>query len=84
MAIVSDGDERSDTQFYLGLAAQWTKRKTEAISAYKKVLANNPSCYSAIFNSLLLCSSHTDAPSLELLEKIFPVSGAAILMRNNK
>lgn len=69
MAIVSDGDERSDTQFYLGLAAQWTKRKVEAISAYKKVLAINPTYYSAIFNSLLLCTSHTDAPLLELLEK---------------
>ncbi|MFG5886689.1 hypothetical protein [Escherichia coli] len=68
MAIVSDGDERSDTQFYLGLAAQWTKRKVEAISAYKNVLAINPTYYSAIFNSLLLCTSHTDAPLLELLE----------------
>lgn len=69
MARISDGDERSNVQFYLGLASQWTKRRAEAISAYKKVLALHPTHYSAIYNSLLLCASYTDAPLLEQLEQ---------------
>ncbi len=69
MAGISDGDERSNVQFYLGLASQWTKRKAEAISAYKKVIALNPTHYSAIFNTLLLCTSHSDSPLLKQLEQ---------------
>lgn len=68
MVMISDGDERPDVQFYLGLAAQWTKRKAEAIAAYKKVLALQPTYYSAIFNTLLLCTSHIDVLLLEQLE----------------
>ncbi|WP_155753894.1 hypothetical protein [Burkholderia cepacia] len=65
MKIVADGDERPEVQFYLGLAAQRTRHQVAARSAYQRVLAQQPHHHSAIYNSLLLCTSTEDSPFLD-------------------
>jgi hypothetical protein len=65
MDTVSDGNDRPDVQFYLGLAAQRTNREAGARAAYQRVLAQQPIHHSAIFNSLLLCKTPADRPFLE-------------------
>ncbi|WP_129517828.1 hypothetical protein [Burkholderia stabilis] len=63
--LVSQGDDRPDVQFDLGLGAQWMKKDATARTAYQRTLANQPDNGSAIFNALLLCKSSADAQFLE-------------------
>lgn len=65
MKVISQGDDRPEVQFYLGLSAQWMKQDAAARAAYQRTLANAPAHYSAIFNALLLCKAVADAPFLE-------------------
>ncbi|WP_148094465.1 hypothetical protein, partial [Burkholderia contaminans] len=69
MEITAAGDDRADVQFFLGLAAQWKKQSAVARAAYQKVLEQAPRYSSAIFNSLLLCATPEDAPSLDLSKR---------------
>jgi hypothetical protein len=65
LTVLAEGDNRPDVQFYLGLAAQRTDRAVEARAAYKSVLEQDSTYHSAIFNALLLCTTHADTPFLE-------------------
>ncbi|ENZ7192895.1 hypothetical protein ACG755_000071 [Klebsiella variicola] len=69
MNIISDDDERTSVQFYLGWSSQEMNYKSRAISAYQDVLLAEPGHYSAIFNMLLLCTTQADRPLLEQLEQ---------------
>ncbi|EIO7468159.1 hypothetical protein ABL602_000259 [Salmonella enterica subsp. enterica] len=69
MVAISDGDERTSVQFYLGWSSQEMKYKSKAISAYQNVLLTEPGHYSAIFNMLLLCTTQNDRPLLDQLEQ---------------
>jgi hypothetical protein len=68
MQRVAEGDDRPDVHFYCGLAASWTNRDVEARAAYAQVLEKQPNNHSAIFNSLLLCKTHSDTSFLDRLE----------------
>ncbi|WP_131723281.1 MULTISPECIES: hypothetical protein [Burkholderia] len=77
--IVSQGDDRPDVQFDLGLGAQWMKNDATARIAYQRTLANQPANGSAIFNALLLCRSSADAQFLEKIAGFvenFPTSAS--------
>lgn len=77
--IVSQGDDRPDVQFDLGLGAQWMKKDATARTAYQRTLTNQPANGSAIYNALLLCKSSADVQFLEEIAGFvadFPASAA--------